>query len=185
MPRTSDKKERLIAAATSLFHKQGFTNTTLAHIAQYSEVPLGNVYYYFKTKEDIGAAVIDTRHEKFSQLYVDWDTIDKPQDRLMSYLDQYEHTAESVTENGCPVGSLCQELNKDPTSLSEKADNVLHSQLEWLSEQFKEMGLEDSKKLAIHLVTSLQGGSLLANAMHDKSILVDQISRLRGLIAKV
>lgn len=187
MPRISDKRERLIEAAKSLFHKQGFTNTTLAHIAKYSDVPLGNVYYYFKTKEEIGAAVIDTRHAEISKLYVDWkSTIKNPRDRLFCYLDNHEQTAELVAENGCPVGSLCQELNKDQrTALSKKADDMLETQLEWLKEQFEAMGKEDAVNLAMHIVVSLQGGSLLANALRNKSILLDQVIRLRELVEKL
>lgn len=187
MPRTSDKRERLIEAAKSLFHKQGFTNTTLAHIAKYSEVPLGNVYYYFKTKEDIGAAVIETRHAEISKLYSEWQkNIDNPKDRILNYLSGYEETADSVVESGCPVGSLCQELNKDTrTTLSEKADDMLETQLAWLSEQFQAIGKDDADELAVHIVVSLQGGSLLANALQKKSILLDQVSRLKNLIQKL
>ena len=56
MPRKTDKRVRLIEAAKVLIHQQGFHLTTLADIAQEADVPLGNVYYYFKTKEAIGEA---------------------------------------------------------------------------------------------------------------------------------
>ena len=48
MARTSDKRVRLVDAAKALIHKQGFNLSTLADIAQEADVPLGNVYYYFK-----------------------------------------------------------------------------------------------------------------------------------------
>ena len=53
-----NKRSRLLEAANRLVHAQGFNQTTLADIAREAEVPLGNVYYYFKTKEDIGHALI-------------------------------------------------------------------------------------------------------------------------------
>jgi TetR/AcrR family transcriptional regulator, transcriptional repressor for nem operon len=37
----------------------GFRQTTLADIAREARVPLGNVYYYLKTKDDIGRSIID------------------------------------------------------------------------------------------------------------------------------
>jgi AcrR family transcriptional regulator len=52
------KGERLIAAACKLMYRQGVERTTLADIAQAADVPLGNVYYYFKTKDDVVAAVV-------------------------------------------------------------------------------------------------------------------------------
>jgi len=57
----TNKRSRLLEAANKLVHAQGFNQTTLADIAREAEVPLGNVYYYFKTKEDIGHALIEHR----------------------------------------------------------------------------------------------------------------------------
>ena len=53
------KRERLVAAARKMFHEQGVEKTTLAEIAAAAEVPVGNVFYYFKTKDAIVSAVID------------------------------------------------------------------------------------------------------------------------------
>ncbi len=54
-----DKRTRLVDTAAKLVHEQGFNRTTLADISRESRVPLGNVYYYFRTKEAIGEALID------------------------------------------------------------------------------------------------------------------------------
>ncbi|NJL28443.1 MAG: TetR/AcrR family transcriptional regulator, partial [Thermoanaerobaculia bacterium] len=58
------KRERLIAAARDVIYRQGYGPTTLAHVAEASGVPLGNVYYYFKTKDALVEAVIETRLEQ-------------------------------------------------------------------------------------------------------------------------
>jgi TetR/AcrR family transcriptional regulator, transcriptional repressor for nem operon len=57
--RRPGKRDRLIAAAARLLHEQGVERTTLAEIAQLAEVPAGNVYYYFKTKDEVIAAVVE------------------------------------------------------------------------------------------------------------------------------
>ena len=54
------KRERLVGAACDLVYRLGAERTTLADIARAADVPLGNVYYYFRTKDDIFArAVVD------------------------------------------------------------------------------------------------------------------------------
>jgi AcrR family transcriptional regulator len=53
-----DKRSRLISAAVGLAYHSGFEATSLADIAREAEVPLGNVYYYFKTKDEIGEAIV-------------------------------------------------------------------------------------------------------------------------------
>ena len=50
------KHERLIASARALLHEQGVQRTTLAEVAERAQVPPGNVYYYFKTKDELVAA---------------------------------------------------------------------------------------------------------------------------------
>jgi AcrR family transcriptional regulator len=54
------KRDRLIAGARETIHRQGFKATTIADIAQASDVPVGNVYYYFKSKDELVAAAIDS-----------------------------------------------------------------------------------------------------------------------------
>ena len=46
---SNDKRKKLICAAKKLFTENGYQATTLAMIATESGVPLGNVYYYFKS----------------------------------------------------------------------------------------------------------------------------------------
>ena len=77
-PRTTDKRERLLDAARDLIHEHGFAKTTLADIAAASGVPLGNVYYYFRTKEDIGAAVIAEHRQRFQGLFEEWNRLPDP-----------------------------------------------------------------------------------------------------------
>ena len=62
--RPPGKRQRLIAAASQLLHQQGVEKTTLADIAQAADVPAGNVYYYFKTKDDIIAAVVEAHVQR-------------------------------------------------------------------------------------------------------------------------
>jgi AcrR family transcriptional regulator len=62
MARTDiDKRSRLVSAAVGLAYQNGFGATSLADIAREAEVPLGNVYYYFKTKDEIGEAIVELR----------------------------------------------------------------------------------------------------------------------------
>jgi AcrR family transcriptional regulator len=51
-----DKRTRLIETAMKLAYRNGFRETSLADIAEAARVPVGNVYYYFKTKEELGEA---------------------------------------------------------------------------------------------------------------------------------
>ena len=65
MPRNNQQVPRaeregdLLAAATELFLARGYAGTTMADISAAAGVARGNVYWYFKSKDDIFAAVMD------------------------------------------------------------------------------------------------------------------------------
>lgn len=184
MPRKSDKKEKLLSAAKQLFHDQGFANTTLSDIAKASGVPLGNVYYYFKTKQELVLGVVDQKKCEYENLFALW-AKEKPRQGLIHYIERFELTADAIADCGCPDGSLSLELNKESSILSEQANLLFANQLEWITDRFSEIGRKDSRKLALHMMTSLQGSSLLSASLKDKNILLDEILRLKGLVNKI
>ena len=53
------KRDRLVAGACETIYRQGVEATTIADIAEAADVPAGNVYYYFKSKDELVAAAID------------------------------------------------------------------------------------------------------------------------------
>jgi TetR/AcrR family transcriptional repressor of nem operon len=52
-------KNRVITAARHLFKYQGYKNTTIDDISRASGVKRGNLYFYFRSKEEIAHAAIE------------------------------------------------------------------------------------------------------------------------------
>ena len=69
-----DKRTRLIESATKLAYGRGFREMRLADSAEAARVPVGNVYYYFKTKEELAEAVVERRLE-FRVAQAEWDRL--------------------------------------------------------------------------------------------------------------
>lgn len=169
MARRNDKRERLVDAADQLFHQQGVSNTTLANIAALANVPLGNVYYYFKSKDSIILAVIERRKKLLNGLFTEWNAIDDIKTRLNS-LVQYSGTqAEESAKFGDSLGSLCQELGKQGGTIGQAASQLMGDIIVWCEKQFEAMGKsgEEASKLALNLVSSLQGISLITLTFKD------------------
>ena len=53
-----DKKQRIIAIADKLFARYGIQKTTMDEIARAARMGKATLYYYFKSKEEVFAAVI-------------------------------------------------------------------------------------------------------------------------------
>lgn len=186
MPRASQKREKLLDAARQLIHQQGYRQTTLAHIAEQSGVPLGNVYYYFKTKDDLARAVITEHRADFEAMFAAWErAIPDPRARLHALLDFVLSWQAVLADSGCPVGSLCQELGKQDGPLAAEARSIIQIQLDWVRRQFSAMGRTDADALAMKVITHLQGISLMANALGDPAVVADQVAELRQWLESV
>lgn len=171
MPRKTDKRERLVQAAKNLMHQQGFNLTTLADIAQEAGVPLGNVYYYFKTKEAIGEAVIEGRQVDLIERLDAWEKLSQPMERLANYVHFELESLDATARFGCPIGGLCQELAKQGGPLADSAAKLLHRTIEWAETQFSLLNFSEEKAryFAVDFIGRVQGMALLTNTFKDPS----------------
>ena len=170
--RQAGKRERLVAAATQLLHQQGAERTTLADIATAADVPVGNVYYYFKTKDEIIAAVIEAHAQQIKTTLAFIDSRHRsPKSRLKSLVYEFAAQSEIVAQHGCPLGSLCSELDKRVMESSLGVAELMRLPIEWAETQFRTLGRRDAHELALDLLASYEGSALLANTMRDPSVL--------------
>lgn len=180
MPRTSDKRERLLRSADRLILSHGFRQTTLADIARESNVPLGNVYYYFKTKEDICKSIVETRVESMQLLLEKISSSDdNPKLRLLQLLDYPLSIRKELTDKGCPLGTLSYELSRNEGVLGQSSAQLIAVVLDWARQQFEAMGNPDADALALQLISNLQGMSLIANALQDPGVVDKMVGRTR------
>ncbi len=179
---SSDKRAELVASAARLLHEQGFHRTTLADVAIAAKVPLGNLYYYFKTKDALAEAVIAAHEAALREVFGAWTKKhDDPKKRLRCLLRAAVDSADSVIQFGCPHGSLCQELEKlgPDAPLSKSGARLLAVYVDWVEAQFRELGAgREARALAVDLVASVQGTMLLAHTMRSHELLTRHLRRV-------
>ena len=173
------KRERLVLAARDLIHSQGIERTTLADVADASGVPLGNVYYYFKTKNELIEAVVGSRMQELIDLLDALDALPSPVDRLKGMIRAAEAKADEIVESGCPMGTLCTELEKRDDGLANVAATMIRRHIDWVETQFRLLGREDAAELAVAFVAAYQGAAVLTNALRDPQILIQESRRLQ------
>jgi TetR/AcrR family transcriptional repressor of nem operon len=180
------KRVRLTEAAEELFYQQGVHRTTLADIAKVAEVPLGNVYYHFRTKELLIEAVIEARLRENRENFATWEQDPDPYQRLLSFIQAEQAGADHIAVYGCPCGSLSQEMGKSDDQLAQKTAEIFRSQLEWAEQQFRFLGKgEEAADLAVDLVAWLQGAALLTNSSHSPDLLKRKLARMEDWLAQV
>ena len=173
------KRDRLIDAASQLFYEQGVERTTIADIAAAADVPSGNVYYYFKTKDDIIDAVVSMRIGGIEATYAALaQAHDTPVDRLKALFQSLTGQAETIAQRGCPIGSLCTELSKRETGTEPNSAKLMQALIDGAEQQFGEMGRSDAHELAIDLITSYQGSAVLAHATASPELMRRESDRV-------
>ncbi|MGV4980828.1 TetR/AcrR family transcriptional regulator [Streptomyces sp. NRAIS4] len=176
------KRERLVKAAVQVFHEQGVEKTTLGDIARAAEVPLGNVYYYFKAKDQLVEAAVDAHCEQLDALTGRLDALPDPAARLKALVAGWVDQRETAARFGCPFGTLATELDKRDDGLDRAAVKVMRALLDWVESQFAQLGRADAAALAVELVAAYQGMSVLTNTLRDPGLMAAQGERLQSWI---
>jgi AcrR family transcriptional regulator len=174
------KRERLVAAASEVLYRQGVQRTTLADIAAAADVPLGNVYYYFKTKDDIVAAVVATHVDQLDSALGELECRHRtPKARLRALVGMVAEQGETITRYGCPYGTLCSELTKRGDESSKAlAAHLMETLVSWAQRQFAALGRRDARNLAVELVVAYQGGAVVGSALGQPEVMARQARRL-------
>src|SRR3989449_5224130 len=168
-----DKRTRLIETATKVAYGRGFRETSLADIAESARVPVGNVYYYFKTKEELAEAVVERRLAEFRAFREEMDRLSSPKERLFAFVESIHRNREQLARGGCPLGGLCSELHKEGGALAKKSAALFTEPMGWLEEQFRAAGHEeDARELSAHLFCAFQGMAAVAHAANAPHLAV-------------
>src|SRR5882672_3136864 len=108
-------REAILEAASRLIHVHGYNHTALDDVLRESGVGKGNFYYHFKSKEELGYAILDQIIGSFLERTLE-PCFSDPQGRALTqircFLDRVlEMQRERNCVGGCPLGNLALELS--------------------------------------------------------------------------
>ena len=141
-------------------------------------MPVGNVYYYFKTKDELIEAAIDAHADHIQTVLAEFERHRTPRARLKALPLSWPEMAEQVARYGCQHGTLCQELGKRDDGLDRRAAKLMALTVDWAEEQFHLMGKRDARDLAVGLIAAIQGTALLTSSFREPEIMTRQAHRL-------
>ena len=165
-----------------MFHRQGVERTTLSDIAQAADVPLGNVYYYFKTKDQLVEAALGAHRGLLADAAEELDRLPDPAARLKALIAGWVGSGTSRPATAAPSAPWPPNSTSARTAWTTAAAAVLRALIDWAEEQFRQLGRADARELAVELVAAYQGMSVLANALRDPEVMTAQGRRLEAWI---
>ncbi len=180
----TEKREQIIKAASELIHVKGFNNTSIDDILQRTGVKKGNFYFYFKSKEELGFAVIEHHMEEFHRhcLAPILASEDTPFNKLIHVLDALEtEQAEAHCCGGCPFGNMALELSDVHEGFRKRLQAIFQGLADFFQNLLKEAADELIDGVNLHevsqfIVAGLEGGIMLAK-VHKSIIPLHQCLR--------
>ena len=123
-------KNKILEHAAQIIHRKGFNNTGIQEILESAGVPKGSFYFYFKSKEDLGLALVDHFAEGFGSM---WRSIlGDSQTRYIKRLERFFEEGRIRYEQnewkaGCPIGNLTQEMGILNEAFQAKLNKVFNN----------------------------------------------------------
>ncbi|MDH5631416.1 MAG: TetR/AcrR family transcriptional regulator [Gammaproteobacteria bacterium] len=166
--------------AKRLFYELGYNQTSFADIARAADIPKGNFYYHFKTKDDILSAVIRSRIDEIrSFLQTMEQEFPEPQNRLQNFINTASDFSSAIARFGCPLGTLMTELGKNQPTLKAQAQEMFDLYRHWISEQFRALGHgARADGLAMRLLSRTQGISLMGHVYGQDEFVKTELAEL-------
>ncbi len=190
--RTMSKKsertrQRIVEAANRLFYHKGYHNTSFTDVVNASGVPRGNIYYYFKSKEDILHAALKYRLSRIEQMLQSWsERYRTPIERLNRFLEILPDSVDSLARYGCPMGTLNAELGKNDPALQAEAKAMFLLFEDWLTDQFAELGYAGrAREFARRLLARGQGISMITHVYGDRRFLMQETDLLQRWVNRL
>lgn len=196
-PRSRDgqgTRKAIIAAAMRLIHVHGYKATVLDDVLRESGAGKGNFYYHFKSKEDLGHAILDQIVDGFLErtlapCFADPDGA--PLGQIRCFFDRVlEAQRQRNCVGGCVMGNLASELSDVHEGFRIRLATLftawqarLATALEFACRRGELAPGSDPEAMARFLVASLEGAILLAKVSKDIRVMEQCVGELKRYLA--
>lgn len=182
-----EKREAIVAAAAGLFWDRGYAGASLAEIAEAAGVPSGNLFYYFRTKAEIAAAVADVFVEETASLVADALAAEaEPEKRVRYLIERLARSNRTRMEKGCPIALAVRDFRGPAPQASARAAESFEKLIAFVAQELGRAGLKPSQALSQGraLIAEWQGGIALAHAFSDMTVLSESFRRAGDLVRR-
>jgi TetR/AcrR family transcriptional regulator, transcriptional repressor for nem operon len=187
-------REVILAAAKRLMLIKGYHATSLDDVLSDSGSGKGTFYHYFRSKEDLGHAILDQVISSFiAQTLAPCfsDPGGRPLAQIRCFLDRVVEIQRACNcVGGCPLGNLASELSDVHEGFRARLADVFSAWCARLTEALCEaqrrgdIGAECRPQAVAHfLVASLEGAILMTKVSKDIGMMEQCVEELRRHLA--
>ncbi|PYN27332.1 MAG: TetR family transcriptional regulator [Candidatus Rokuibacteriota bacterium] len=187
-------REAILEAASRLIHVHGYNHTSLDDVLRESNVGKGNFYYHFKSKEELGYAILDQIIGSFLERTLE-PCFSDPQGRALTqircFLDRVlEMQRERNCVGGCPLGNLALELSDVHEGFRGRLASVFAAWRERLTLALRTAQSQGAvgsecrpEAVADFLVASLEGAILLTKLTKNIAVMEQCVVEMKRYLS--
>ena len=174
MARATATPDRLIRTAAELFASQGYGQTGVTEIMEKAQATAGSFYHFFPAKEDLLLAVVD--HVAATIESEGLGSAGRADgDPIRRVFGLFRYYRRQLLDNdfalGSPIGTLAGELSESHPEVRGKIAQLFENLVRRIEGLLHEAhGLDagvDHRRLARHILTTLEGAALQARVRHN------------------
>ncbi len=186
-----DRRAQIVDAATAVMTSRGFQQTSVDDVIREAGLcGKAHFYHYFKSKEELGYAVLRHQFESFADegLGILRDPLVDPVERLDRFLDWI---VESNNDCDCsvmgPCGGLAAEMARQHEGFRKQIDAVFEgwtAQLQALLWEARSQLCSDSdpERMARFMVATLEGAFFMSRVKQESTVLAGVATELKRYV---
>ncbi len=172
MPKKTDSKERMIAAAHRLFREHGYLGTALSDVVTESAAPRGSIYFHFPGGKEELATEVTLLHasHRMADINRAAATTRTAAELIAAFIGrERDDLVSSNYREGCAVAPIVIESTPDSDQLSDATRRAFQDLITTLAARLTEKGLTHDKavQLATNVWTSVEGALILSRALRS------------------
>jgi TetR/AcrR family transcriptional regulator, transcriptional repressor for nem operon len=187
-------REAILEAASRLIHVHGYNHTSLDDVLRESGVGKGNFYYHFKSKEELGYAILDQAIASFLAETLEpcfSDPGGQPLTQIRCFFDRvHEIQREQNCVGGCALGNLAAELSDVHEGFRTRLAVVFSAWRERLTQALHAAHRRGDISEGCHpeavahfLVASLEGAILLTKLTKDIAVMEQCVTEMKRYLS--
>ncbi|MGF7047988.1 AcrR family transcriptional regulator [Paenibacillus sp. DS2015] len=183
-------REVILRVARDLFLSKGYMVTSMDEIVTESKVSKTNIYYYFKSKEELLSAIIERMIVQYDGMMKNIATQSE-----ISVMERMNKLIELLTEQdvnclgGCPFLTLYTQAPLDTGQMREQFSHFFQNQRSMI-EQLLAEGIEKKeinahlpvKSISALIISTIEGALFLRHASQDEDIVKQSVQALAILL---
>ena len=172
MPRKTDSKERMVAAARRLFREHGYLGTALSDVVTESAAPRGSIYFHFPGGKEELATEVTLLHasDRIAQINRAAAASTTAAQLIEVFMGrERDDLVASNYREGCAVAPIVLESTPGSDQLSDATRRAFHDLIATLAARLTEKGLphERATQLATNVWTSVEGALILSRVLRS------------------